>query len=102
MCIGLPMRVVEVADGMALCERRGATARLHAMLLADLVAGDYVLAFQGSAVRILDRDEAAQTDAALDALAAVMHGAGDVDAHFADLVGREPQLPPHLRKGSLG
>jgi hypothetical protein len=40
-----------------------------------------------------DREEAAQTTAALDALDAVLAGAGDVDAFFADLVEREPQLP---------
>ena len=97
MCIGLPMRVVEVADGMAVCERRGEIARLNAMLLADVAAGDFVLAFQGSAVRVLGAEEAAQTDAALDALAAVMRGEDDLGAHFADLVDREPQLPPHLR-----
>ncbi len=100
MCVGLPMRVIAVADGMATCERRGETARLDAMLLADVAPGDYVLAFQGSAVRVLDAAEAAQTDAALDALAAAMRGEGDLDRHFADLVDRTPQLPPHLRGGS--
>jgi hydrogenase expression/formation protein HypC len=100
MCVGLPMRVLALDDGMALCERRGEKVRLNAMLLSEVVAGDYVLAFQGSAVRILDAEEAAQTDAALDALAAVMRGDDDLDSHFADLVDREPTLPPHLRGGS--
>lgn len=94
------MRVLEVADGIALCERRGETARINAMLLDEIVPGDYVLAFQGSAVRVLGADEAAQTDAALDALAAAMRGDGDLDRHFADLVDRTPQLPPHLRGGT--
>ena len=100
MCVGIPMRVVAVADGMATCERRGETTRLNAMLLADVAPGDFVLAFQGSAVRVLDADEAAQTEAALDALAAVMAGADDFERHFADLIDRVPELPPHLRGGS--
>lgn len=98
MCVGLPMRVIEVAEGSALCERRGESARLDALLVEGLRPGDYVLAFQGRAVRVLDAAEAAQTDAALDALAAVMQGATSVDDGFADLAGRTPQLPPHLRK----
>ena len=48
-------------------------------------------------MRVLDADEAAQTNDALDALAAVLAGDTDVDAHFADLVDREPSFPPHLR-----
>ena len=99
MCVGLPMRVIEVVDGVALCERRGVRARLNAMLLTGVAPGDFVLAFQGSAVRVLDAVEAAQTDGALDALAAAMRGDTDVDRHFADLVDRVPELPAHLRRG---
>ena len=56
-----------------------------------------MLTFQGTALRVLDADEAAQTNAALDALATVLAGGTDVDAYFADLVDREPELPAHLR-----
>lgn len=99
MCVGLPMRVIEVDGGMALCERRGERARLDAMLLAGLAPGDFVLAFQGSAVRVLDAVEAARTDDALDALEAAMRGDVDTGRHFADLVDRMPELPVHLRGG---
>jgi hydrogenase assembly chaperone HypC/HupF len=94
------MRVVVVDDGIALCERRGESVRLNVMLLAGVAPGDYVLAFQGSAVRTLEPGEAERTDAALDALAAAMQGAVDVDRHFADLATRTPELPAHLRGGS--
>lgn len=100
MCIGVPMQVVAIADGVAVCERRGERARLDAMLLAAVAPGDYVLAFQGRALRVLDAAEAARTNDALDALDAVMRGDADAGGHFADLVGREPELPPHLRGGS--
>jgi hydrogenase expression/formation protein HypC len=56
-----------------------------------------VLTFQGTALRVLDADEAALTNDALDALSAVLAGGTDVKAHFADLVDREPELPAHLR-----
>jgi hydrogenase expression/formation protein HypC len=97
MCIGLPMRVVEPGPGSAVCERRGESTRLDTLLVGALAAGDWVLAFQGQAVRVLSADEAAQTDAALDALAAVLAGESDLSIHFADLAGREPELPAHLR-----
>jgi hydrogenase expression/formation protein HypC len=97
MCIGIPMTVLSSADGMAECEGRGRRERINAMLLGDLVPGDWVLAYQGSAVRTLSDDEARQTNAALDALDAALHGTADVDSFFADLVGREPTLPSHLK-----
>ena len=59
-----------------------------------------MLAHRGAAVRVLTADEAARTTAALDVLAAVLAGGNDIDAGFADLVGREPTLPAHLRGGS--
>jgi hydrogenase expression/formation protein HypC len=97
MCIGIPMRVLSAGEGCALCERRGERSTLNMLLIGDVAPGDYVLAFQGSAVRVLTPEEAAQTDAALDALQAALDGADDITRHFADLVGREPELPAHLR-----
>lgn len=100
MCVGLPMRVVETGLGAAVCERRGERVRLDTLLIGDAAPGDWVLAFQGSAVRRLTAEEAAETDAALAALEAVLAGAGDVSAHFADLADRTPELPAHLRRES--
>ncbi|MEP7181828.1 MAG: HypC/HybG/HupF family hydrogenase formation chaperone [Betaproteobacteria bacterium] len=98
MCVGIPMRVVEAEEFAAVCEGRGRRERLDVQLVGAQPVGAWVLAFQGSAVRTLSAEEAAQTDAALDALDAVLAGDGDIDAHFADLVGREPQLPDHLKR----
>ena len=70
MCIGVPMKVVSCSGGTALAVGRGEEARLDAMLVDDLRPGDWVLAFRGAAVRTMSEHEAAQTDAALDALAA--------------------------------
>ncbi len=98
MCVGVPMRIVQVTDGMAVAERHATRENVNVMLVADPQPGDWVLVFQGSAVKPLSPDEAAQTNDALEALAAAMRGAGDADAYFADLAGREPELPPHLRK----
>lgn len=97
MCVGIPMRVLSSEDGMAECEGRGRRERLNTMLLGDLMPGAWILAYQGSAVRAMSEDEAQQTNQALDALEAAFDGSGDVDSFFADLVGREPTLPPHLK-----
>jgi hydrogenase expression/formation protein HypC len=97
MCVGIPMRVLGSDDGMVECEGRGRRERINAMLLGDLEPGTWVLAYQGSAVRAMSEDEARQTNDALDALDAAMTGGADIDTFFADLVGREPALPPHLK-----
>jgi hydrogenase expression/formation protein HypC len=99
MCIGVPMRVVSAEAGAALCEGRGAQAQIDTRLIGEPAIGTWVLAYRGAALRALTPDEAAQTTAALEALDAVLAGSGDVDRYFADLVGREPQLPPHLKAG---
>lgn len=101
MCVGTPMRVVAEGEFVAECEGRGQRQRIDVRLVGSPPVGTWLLAFQGTAVRLLSAEEAAQTDAALDALDAVLAGAGNLDTHFADLVGREPQLPEHL-KGKPG
>lgn len=93
------MRIV-ACDGMTgVAERHGERATLDVQRLGDLVPGTWVLAFQNVAVRVMSDEEAAQTDAALAALEAALAGSANVDAFFADLIDREPQLPDHL-KGS--
>ena len=90
------MRLLSGGTGHGLGEGRGQREMLDLMLVGDQPAGTWVLAFRGAAMRVLSADEARQTNAALDALEAVLAGEGDVDAHFADLVDREPVLPDHL------
>jgi hydrogenase expression/formation protein HypC len=98
MCIGTPMEILACADGVALAAGRGEEARLDVLLLDDPQPGTWVLAFRGVALRALSAEEAAQTNAALDALEQVLAGESVVsDAHFRDLVDREPRLPAHLR-----
>jgi len=98
MCIGIPMRVVETEPGHAWCVGRGERQRLDMALVGAQPPGAWVLAFQGTACRIMTPEEAQQTDAALDALQAALRGEQDVGEFFADLVEREPQLPEHLRR----
>ena len=66
------------------------------MLVGAQPPGTFVLTHLNSAIRVLEADDARLIDDALDALALAAEG-GDVDHLFADLVGREPELPAHLR-----
>ena len=97
VCIGVPMQLVADCAERATCAGRGQRETLDLMLVGPQPAGTWVLAFRGAAMRVMTADEARQTDAALDALESVLAGEGNVDAHFADLVDREPVLPDHLK-----
>jgi hydrogenase expression/formation protein HypC len=96
MCIGLPMRVVEPDGSFAWCEAGNERERLDMMLVGDQPVGTWVLGFHGAARQVLSELEAAQALAGRKALAAVLSGQGCIDDFFADLAGREPQLPAHL------
>ena len=61
------------------------------LLVGPQEPGTWVLNFLGSAREVLSADDARKINDALDALEAVMSGDEevDIDAHFADLAGRE-------------
>lgn len=97
MCIGTPMRVVDDGHPFALCAGRGEEREVDMLIVGPQPAGTWVLEFHGVAQRVLDEAEARDIDAALHALEALMRGESDIDSYFADLVNREPELPPHLK-----
>ena len=96
MCLGLPMTIIET-DGMsALCTYGNEQRRVSVMLLSEPPVGAKVLVYIDTAVRLLDEEEACLIGDALEGLGAALNGQ-DCDRFFADLIGREPQLPEHLR-----
>ena len=96
MCLGIPMRVMEQSEGWAMCEGRGEVRRVGTLLLEDHGLGDWVLVHLDNAIRVLDETEARQISDAIEALDVALSG-GNFDHLFADLVGREPELPQALR-----
>ena len=93
------MRVEKVEGLRAWCvnepERQQGWAELGLLERVPEV-GEWVVVFMGAAREIIPPE---RLQVLLDARAA-MHAAltgGDVDAFFADLVDREPPLPPHLQ-----
>lgn len=103
MCIGTPLQVIEAqppGSSHAWCADGAQRERLDMRLVGPQPAGTWVLAFQGTARQVMDETEATQARAGRQALAAVLAGEADVDSYFADLIGRSPELPAHLRKAT--
>ncbi|UFZ07643.1 HypC/HybG/HupF family hydrogenase formation chaperone [Bradyrhizobium ontarionense] len=96
MCLGLPMTIVETDGVSALCSFAGEERRVSVMLLDKPPVGAKVLVYLDDAVRLLDDEEARLIAEALRGLQAAMNG-NSCDEFFADLIGREPELPDHLR-----
>ncbi len=97
MCLGFPMKVVSGDETLAQCRRGDETAPVSMMLVGAQAPGTSVLVHLGSAVRVLAEEEAQAIDNALRGLAAALDG-GDFEHYFADLAGREPELPEFLRE----
>lgn len=101
MCLGVPMRVVETdGPGRALCVHDGQLVVIDTLLVGEVVPGEWLMTFLGAAREKMDEASAKRSLDALGALEAIMSGReADIEAAFADLIGREPQLPEHLRTG---
>ncbi len=98
MCIGIPMQVVECRPGEAVCLARDSSHLVDTALVGDVAPGTWLMVFLGAARDVLSPETAKQTADALEALHLVLSGETDLDHLFSDLVGREPQLPEHLRE----
>ncbi len=61
MCLAVPMKVVEIEEGTAVCEVDGVRREGSLMMLDDVVIGDYVLLHAGFAIEKIDPDEALKT-----------------------------------------
>jgi len=92
MCIGYPMRVIEGDDMTALCEREGRVTKLSMLLIGEQAPGTFVLSHLGSAVRVLEAEDAERIDEALLGLAEAEAGQA-FEHRFADLVDGRTQLP---------
>ncbi len=96
MCVGVPLRLTAV-DGIVGHALNGdAPEAVDLSLIPEARPGDWVLGFLGTAHAVLAEDEALKIRAALQGLQSLMQGGGLGNA-FADLDGRDPQLPPHLQ-----
>ncbi len=97
MCIGLPMQVIEPRGHHARCRFQGEIREIDMALTGQQSAGTWVLVFLDAAREVITAGDAAKIADALQALTLVMQGETSVDHLFADLIGREPELPDHLK-----
>lgn len=98
MCIGIPMRVMQVEGDYALCEGLGEQRRVDTLLLGSQKIGTWLLVFLDSAREVLTPGDAEKITSALQAVNLAMQGESDVGHLFADLVDSEPQLPEFLQQ----
>ncbi|MCH4006270.1 MAG: HypC/HybG/HupF family hydrogenase formation chaperone [Eubacterium sp.] len=68
MCVGLPAKVTEMKDGMAVVDATGAKRTVTAELLDDLQPGDYVMIHAGAAIAKISGDDQDETDEIMEAL----------------------------------
>ncbi|MFZ1108113.1 MAG: HypC/HybG/HupF family hydrogenase formation chaperone [Rhodomicrobium sp.] len=97
MCIGLPMQILEPRGRRALASFGGEPREIDLALVGPQPAGAWVLVFLDAAREVVTAEHAQKTQDALKAVALVMQGETSIDHLFADLIGREPELPPHLK-----
>lgn len=99
MCIGIPMEILSSDGHRAMARTPAGTVREIRLLLVGAVAvGSHVLVISDTAMREIDSDEARKIADALEATTAAAEGQ-PFEHLFADLIGREPQLPPGLEVG---
>ncbi len=61
MCLGIPMKVIELKENLAVVEYNGVKYNANLGLLDDIKLGDYVIVHAGFAIQKLDQEEAQKT-----------------------------------------
>lgn len=73
MCLAVPLKIIQIKDnGQAVGEYQGAEVEFSTLLLDDPRVGSYVLVHAGTALELLDEQEALATIALLEEMTA--HG----------------------------
>ena len=62
MCVGLPARVRQAKDGVAIVDATGARREVSAELIEDLEPGDYVMIHAGAAIARITSDDETEAD----------------------------------------
>ena len=76
MCVGVPMRIVEIDYPMAIAEAKGVRRTVSLMLLPEdeVKVGDYVMVHVGNAIEKIDEKEAEEVWKALDEVLEILEG----------------------------
>ena len=60
MCLGIPMKVIKINDGLGIVELGGVKREISLQLVEDIKIGDYVIIHAGFAIQKLN-EEAEET-----------------------------------------
>ena len=81
MCVAIPKKVLalhKTASGTSAdVDNGGELERVDTSLIESVSVGDFVLVFRGNALRVVDAEEAAKIQSALDCVQKVMDGEFD-------------------------
>lgn len=61
MCLGVPVKIVEVNDKMGKAEIGGVLREVNLSFMEDIKIGDYILMHAGFAIQKMDEEEAMKT-----------------------------------------
>lgn len=82
MCMGIPMQVLTVLPGRALCTHRGERRTIGTALVGEVHAGDWLLVFLDDARERIDAQRASEIQTVLDWVAGAMQG--DAETGFSE------------------
>ncbi len=69
MCLGVPLRIVEIKEGnIAIADMGGSTLEISTIFTPEVKVGDYVLVHAGFSISILSNEEAEEIISALEEL----------------------------------
>ena len=68
MCIGLPMQIIDVRPGLALCRYQGEASWIDMMLVGEQPVGTWVMVFLNTAREVINEQTAKQIADALTAV----------------------------------
>jgi len=76
MCVGVPMKVIEINYPMAVAEAKGVKRTISLMLLpeGEVKEGDYVMVHVGNAIEKIDEEEAKEIWKVLDEVMEALKG----------------------------
>lgn len=83
MCIGIPMQVIAVEPGHAVCNGRGEARRVRTALVGHVTLHDWLLVFIDSAQEVITVERAQEINATLDLMQASLAGEALPAAAFA-------------------
>ena len=65
MCLGIPLRIIEINEEIGIGEIGGVEREVNLRFIEDIKVGDYVISHAGFVIQKLDEEEANETLALL-------------------------------------